>query len=63
MAKYKCSMCGKDFDEEEAGVGCKNCPLHSKGCKLIRCPACGFEWPQEPGWLKKLLNYGDKDDK
>ncbi|MEI7905319.1 MAG: hypothetical protein WCI43_07895 [Candidatus Firestonebacteria bacterium] len=60
MAEYKCSMCGKEFGEEEAGTGCKNCPMHSKGCNLIRCPNCGYEWPPEPKWLKKLFGNDKK---
>ena len=46
----KCSLCGSEFDEKIAEKSCKSCPL-KKGCKLIKCPNCGFETPQEPDWL------------
>jgi ubiquinone/menaquinone biosynthesis C-methylase UbiE len=49
----KCNFCGYDFDEKENIPVCQNCPL-AKSCKLIRCPNCGYEWPAEPEWLKKL---------
>jgi rubredoxin len=48
----KCSLCGYEFNEKEAEGTCKNCPI-MKGCRLIKCPNCGFEIPaQEPKWLK-----------
>lgn len=48
----KCTLCGHEFDEEKAQKACKTCPM-TKGCKLIRCPNCGFETPPEPKWLKR----------
>ena len=62
MKKYKCALCGKEFDETELQSTCKNCPFN-KGCKLIKCPNCGYEWPEEPDWMKKLFKEGDKNDK
>lgn len=50
----KCSLCGFEFNEDEAQTACKNCPM-MKGCKLIRCPQCGYEMPPEPRWLKAIL--------
>jgi rubredoxin len=57
----KCTLCGHEFSAEggsasggnESGtkVACKGCPI-KKGCKLIKCPKCGFETPPEPKWLK-----------
>ncbi|MEK6647384.1 MAG: hypothetical protein AABY84_12010 [Candidatus Firestonebacteria bacterium] len=49
----KCALCGYEFSEKESVSTCKNCPLH-KGCELIKCPNCGYEWPKEPEWIKKL---------
>ncbi|MEW6087966.1 MAG: hypothetical protein AB1498_06630 [bacterium] len=51
--KTKCGLCGHEFDETQAESACKNCPV-MKGCPLIKCPRCGFEWPPEPEWIKKL---------
>lgn len=49
----RCSLCGYEFGEDQAQTACKGC-LIMKGCKLIRCPNCGFEMPPEPKWLKSL---------
>jgi hypothetical protein len=48
-----CSLCQKEFDEQEAEAGCKSCGLHG-GCHLIKCPYCAYEQPLVPRWLKKL---------
>lgn len=55
----KCTLCGYEFDIEKAESACKNCPM-MKGCKLIKCPNCGFETPPEPGWLKILSKRKEK---
>ena len=49
----KCTLCGLEFNEDNAQQACKGC-LTMKGCKLIRCPRCAFEAPPEPKWLKKF---------
>ncbi len=49
----KCSMCGLEFEERTAAAACAGCPLN-RGCKLIKCPRCGFETPPEPEWIKNL---------
>lgn len=49
----KCNLCGYEFDEKESIPVCQSCSL-VKNCKLIRCPNCGYEWPAEPDWLKKI---------
>lgn len=43
----KCSLCGLQFTEEEAHSSCSKCSFF-KGCKLIKCPNCGFELALEP---------------
>ncbi len=58
----KCTLCGYEFsaeggsasggNEKHTESACKNC-FFMKGCKLIKCPNCGFETPPEPKWLKK----------
>lgn len=49
----KCTLCGFEFEEDQAQPACISCCL-MKGCKLIRCPNCGFETPREPGWMRHL---------
>lgn len=56
----KCTVCGFEFNEKNAQESCKSCPM-MKGCKLIRCPNCGFETPPEPKWLKCPGNEGRKE--
>ena len=48
----KCTLCGAEF--EPGGNTCGGCALR-KDCKLICCPNCGFEFPEESKlvtWLK-----------
>ncbi len=47
----KCSLCGYEFKEEEAG--CEGCPL-SFGCNLIKCPNCSYEFPKDSKIIKWL---------
>lgn len=49
----KCSLCGFEFNEKDEEPVCSKCHL-VKGCRLIRCPNCGFEMAPEPEWIKKL---------
>ncbi len=58
----KCSLCGYEFDITESKSSCSGC-LMNKSCKLNRCPNCGYEFPGEPEWLKKItkLFKGKKD--
>ena len=56
----KCTLCGFEFEEDKAQPACTSCAL-MKGCKLIRCPNCGFETPPEPKWLK-YFKKGKKPD-
>jgi rubredoxin len=56
----KCSFCGYKFDEEKADLSCKGCFM-TKGCRLIKCPNCGYEMPPEPKWLKKILERRNRD--
>lgn len=39
----KCPLCGKIFAKEESGEACSACG--KKGCGLIKCPNCGYEFP------------------
>ncbi len=55
----KCSLCGFEFNEEEARAGCGGCGI-VKHCDLIKCPNCSFEIPPEPEWIKKLKNIRRK---
>jgi rubredoxin len=54
---HRCSLCGYGFEEAEMReVRCKSCPASPLGCGLVRCPACGYEWPPESSsWLINLV--------
>lgn len=56
----KCSLCGLEFDEDKAHRACGDCLL-TKGCRLIRCPNCGFETPPEPKWAKRFRKETPND--
>ena len=52
----RCPLCGFDFRQTDA-VCSHNCPM-SQMCKLICCPNCHYEFPQEPAslsWLRRLF--------
>lgn len=56
----RCDFCGYEFTEEEAILGCSNCPVGA-GCKMMKCPRCNYEIPLEPGWIKRLKKlFGPK---
>jgi rubredoxin len=51
----KCTLCGYEFDKDEAIDACKNCPtIMSGSCNFIKCPNCGFEIVAESKLLKFL---------
>jgi hypothetical protein len=58
----KCGLCGTEFDAR--GAGCRpSCPM-AKGCAVVCCPHCGFEFPQETGLaalLRRLLTPRSQD--
>ena len=40
---FDCPLCGLDFE----GTAChSSCPM-SKGCAMVRCPRCHYEFVQE----------------
>ena len=57
----KCAFCNKMFNEESSRKSCRNCAVFG-GCKMVKCPHCGYESPAEPGlvkWLKRKLKKND----
>lgn len=55
-----CPLCGFAF--ERADTLCAHgCPL-SPLCRLVRCPGCGYEFPETPGegagWWSRLFGRG-----
>ena len=50
----KCSLCGAVFEPD--GNTCGGCALR-KDCKLICCPNCGFEIPEESKLITWFKEY------
>ena len=51
-----CPMCNKTFDDDEARKECKSCALFG-GCKMLKCPNCGYEMPQETRLVKAIRKW------
>jgi Fe2+ transport system protein FeoA len=51
-----CSLCGFEFEKHQTTCA-TGCPM-GKYCKLVRCPSCGYEFPEpsEPlTWFARLF--------
>lgn len=55
----KCSFCGFVFDDADARRQCQGCLIVS-GCRSVRCTRCGYEMPEELGFLKRLGEWREK---
>ncbi|MCS7064818.1 MAG: hypothetical protein NZL85_00940 [Fimbriimonadales bacterium] len=51
-----CAFCGRELTQEGIERACKGCGAFG-GCRLVKCPSCGYEQPQEPLWLRKLIEW------
>ena len=40
----QCPLCGYTFSPEEGEKSCGGCPI-GKGCDLVCCPHCHYQWP------------------
>ena len=52
----RCSFCSYEFDEEAARRECGACSLLVAGCRMFRCPECGYETPVDPplvAWFRR----------
>ena len=52
----RCALCGYLLRPAECGVVCERCPI-ARGCRLIRCPACGYQWPEESPLIRWLTQH------
>jgi rubredoxin len=50
-----CSMCGHAFTREEGSACSAGCPM-ARGCGMVTCPSCGFEFPPESKLLTLVTN-------
>jgi rubredoxin len=51
----KCSLCGLEFNENEASNSCDGC-IFKRNCNSYRCPNCGYETPKTPEIIEKIIN-------
>jgi len=57
-----CPLCG--YKIKEYAVVCQSCMIHNN-CKLICCPNCHYQFPQESrliNWLQSLSKRKHKND-
>ena len=53
MKNYECPLCGIDFE----GATChSSCPM-SRGCDMVRCPRCGYEFVESGRILDMLRRF------
>ena len=65
-ASYQCPLCvcQFEFDPARNTGGCSSCPL-GKGCGLVLCPNCRYEFPEESqvvSWFSRLFKRAKKPD-
>lgn len=61
---YECPLCGTDF----TGAEChSSCPM-SRGCTMVRCPHCGYEFVESGKftdmlrrWIRRAPALVDRD--
>lgn len=64
-----CPLCGHNFKKGESEKGCEGCPLYKNNCGLVRCPNCGYEFPEvdDLSIMDRIRNFfkinTDKGDK
>lgn len=50
---YECPLCGTDFE----GAECHStCPM-SRGCTMVRCPRCGYEFVESGRFADMLRRW------
>ncbi len=57
-----CDFCGLGFDVTTSREGCAACSAWGGGCKYVKCPRCGYEMPELPGWVQKLRSFLNRSD-
>ena len=55
----KCPLCGHQFREDEGKAACKGC-LMASGCRMIKCPNCGYDIPEEPRLIKAFKAWKER---
>jgi Fe2+ transport system protein FeoA len=50
---YECPLCGTDFENAECH---SSCPI-SKGCTMVRCPHCSYEFVESGRFTDMLKRW------
>lgn len=53
MNNYECPLCGLDFQGAECH---SSCPL-ARGCKMVRCPRCSYEFVESGRFADMLRRW------
>ncbi len=56
----RCPFCSFEIDDQSPVLACKRCSSFA-GCKMVKCPRCGYEVPPEPKWAKTLRKLFRKE--
>ncbi|MEI7892889.1 MAG: hypothetical protein WCI05_07350 [Myxococcales bacterium] len=54
-----CGLCGFSFARDEAASCHRGCPM-ARGCGLVSCPSCGYEFPAESKLVALVTKLGKK---
>ena len=49
----RCDFCGKECDEQAAERACRSCAMLG-GCRMLKCPHCGYERPRDTRLVRWL---------
>jgi len=60
--RIRCPLCGGEYSEQDGAACQPGCPL-SSGCRLLRCPYCGYEIPAPTRLTRWLAARWRKDSR
>ena len=49
----RCGYCGHEFPHDQGIRACGRCGKPG-GCRMVRCPRCYYENPEEPAIVSKI---------
>lgn len=62
VQEHYCSLCSHTFGGSECHSGCP----FAQGCRMVRCPRCGYEFVDEStvvNFFRKIFRSAAKDDR
>lgn len=58
--KTTCGYCGLSFDPDESRWACAACELVGTGCKMVKCPRCRYDMPEDPVFIQRLRAWRER---